>query len=83
MKVCSDVKMLLQDKACVGGDKTSAASVNSVERTSDVADVVADQHSRKKGRPRKVVVLVNYSKPVGICSKWLPHILTALLVKNS
>ena len=68
---------LLQKKVCVDGSRTS---VDSVERTNDV-DVGADDCSgQKTRRPRKIVLLVNSSKPSGHCSKWFLHIVTTLLV---
>lgn len=53
----------------------SMTTTQIVHRTCESDDGLQRQRPR---RSRKVVVLINSSKP--ICSKWLPHILTTLLV---
>ena len=48
--------------------------------TSERTSLSSSESPCRKKKRKKVVMLVNYSQPIRLGSKWIPHILTAVLV---
>jgi hypothetical protein len=59
-----------------------ATNCDAIQRTNDavVVDHSESVNTRRRKRRKVGVVLVNGTRPMRICSRWIPHLLTTLFV---